>query len=232
MASTSRYAYMSNIENYISNGDLTDAQALVNTCPPAMPMYDPATGVTIADSSGATHVVNNYRKFYKILIDYLGGTISNAEKDTLTAMSGLCPILNGTVVYQARALYAMVFNTANMFTDAICDVGDEGRPGKGNQTATQQNTPSPINGLLQKQNYVLSPNPNNGNMTLIQMQSDLNLVKVEVLNMLGQAVYSAELLFNAGKAQLNMQGNAPGLYVVQLTDSEGNTFICKFVISN
>jgi len=232
MASTSRYAYMSNIENYIGNGDLSDAYALASTCPTPNPQYDPVTGVLVADSSGATHVVANYLKFYKILISYLGGTISDAEKDTLTAMSGLCPTLNGTVVYQARALYAMVYNTAMPFNDDVCYPPEDGGKAANSTNSGPNATASPLNLLSQKQHYVLSPNPNNGNMILVQTQSDPDPVRVEVLNMLGQSVYHADLLFNGGKAQLNMQGNAPGFYVLQLTDSKGNTFICKFVISD
>jgi hypothetical protein len=233
MAASSRFAYMSNIETDIANRDFTSALSLLSTCPTAMPQYDPVTGVIVADSIGATHIVANYMKFYKILIHYLDSTISNEEKDTLKALANRCPITEGTVVYQARSLYAMVFNTVAAFSDDVCNPpADGGKHASTNNIPLIKSSQQPLNLLIQSQQYTLSPNPNNGIMTLIQMLSDNNHVRVVVLNMLGQQVYSDELLFREGKAQLNMQGNAPGLYVLQLTDCKGNSFICKFVISN
>jgi hypothetical protein len=231
LGANSRFAYMSNIENYIGNGDLADAQALVSTCPPAMPMYDPATGVVIADSSGAGHVVHNYRKFYQVLINYLGGNITPDDKDTLAALAGLCPVLNGTVVYQARSLYAMVFNTANVFNDESCEVKERDKSSESNNSGQSYQQSPPVNLFLQRQKYTVYPNPNNGNMILLQKVADANPVKLEILNAIGQIVYSDELYFKANKVPLNIQGIVPGLYVVQLRDSNGNCFILRFVIS-
>lgn len=129
LASNCRYAYITNIENYINIGDLSDALSLVNTSPEANPQYDHLTGVVIADSTGADTVVKNYQRFYKSLIRYIEDSMSSTDSANVVSIAYMCPMLNGLVVYQARALYAMVFNTAASFDDESCNIVDEGRPG-------------------------------------------------------------------------------------------------------
>jgi len=229
MGANSRFAYLTQIEDYIANGYLDSAHAMANTCPTPNPQYDPITGVVIADSSGASHVVNNYRKYYKILIHYLEDSITVAEKDTLTAIAYRCPMTEGAVVYNARALYGVVFNTVTIFSDDICNPGGEGRPGKHNSTGNAY-LPSIENISLAVQQYFLSPNPNNGRFILRQKVPDPNLVNVEIWNAEGKCILKQILTFSNGMSQMNVKSMIPGLYIMHLQDSQGNSFIVKFVV--
>lgn len=229
MAASSRFAYITTLENQIANSDLTGASGTIaGACPVANPQYDPVTGVTVADSTGATHIVRNYRKFYKILVKYLDSTMTTADGDSLTVLANLCPLTDGAVVYQARALYCIVFKAPMLFDDGVCNAGLEGKPGRSSTTSV---SPNPASYLLSQQAYSLAPNPNNGNMTLMQKIRDEQPVRVEVLNMPGQVIYKGSLLFNGNMAPLNLQGLCPGLYLVQLRDSAGNSFVLKFVMN-
>jgi hypothetical protein len=42
-------------------------------------------------------------------------------------------------------------------------------------------------------------------------------------------VYKADILFIAGKVQLNMNSLNPGLYLMRVTDAHAETFTFKFV---
>jgi len=232
MAESSRYAYLTTIENYISVGNFSSACSMLATCPTPNPQYDHATGAIVTDSAGATHVVNNYRKFYRILIHYLNGTISGDEKDSLISLAGLCPATDGTVVYQARGLYAMVFNDVSMFTDEGCNPPDYGKPGRVSTSPAQQNAQLPLPNLsVQEQAYVLSPNPNNGSFALLQKVPDANPVNVEIWNAEGKILSAKMLQFNGGITHLNVQDVTPGLYLLKLQDSKGKIFIVKFVVN-
>jgi len=80
------------------------------------------------------------------------------------------------------------------------------------------------------QQYKLSPNPNSGNLTVMQMIPDDEPVKVEIWNAVGMSVYKTSLQFNNGTAQMKLGSVAPGIYLMQLNDTKGNRFIFKFVV--
>lgn len=185
------------------------------------------------DSSGATHVVNYYRKFYKILIHYLKDSISIAEKDTLTVMAYSCPSTNGGVVYQARGLYGVVFNTVTIFSDDVCNPGGEGRPGKhgNNNNAGNPYVPAIETALSQSQIYSLLPNPNNGDMFLMQKVRDENAVSAVVINAEGQSVYKKQMWFSGNISPINLQYLSPGLYLMVLRDAGGSSYTIKFIVN-
>jgi hypothetical protein len=83
---------------------------------------------------------------------------------------------------------------------------------------------------LKEQTYTLQPNPNNGQLTLQQKALDNNPVKVQVLDAMGRVVYSNSTVFTDGKLSIQLPNNIPGLYLLQLSDNSGNSFIREFVV--
>jgi hypothetical protein len=47
----------------------------------------------------------------------------------------------------------------------------------------------------------------------------------------GQSIYKDKLLFNGNLSNLQLGNIAPGMYLLQLTDSQNRTFNFKFVVS-
>lgn len=80
------------------------------------------------------------------------------------------------------------------------------------------------------QNYNISPNPSDGNITLRQLVKDTDPVFAQIWSTSGVSIYKEELLFTNGVDQLHVVNSVPGLYLLQLTDSKGRVFILKFVI--
>jgi len=89
-----------------------------------------------------------------------------------------------------------------------------------------------VDGLGNKQKYSLFPNPNDGNLTLLQLQPDSKPVMAEIWNAAGVSVFRGQLNFANGKTQLQIDKAMPGLYMLQLVDNSGNRFTIKFVIEN
>jgi hypothetical protein len=82
---------------------------------------------------------------------------------------------------------------------------------------------------LSNQAYSLFPNPNDGNLVLVQKVADTGLVRVDVHDVLGRSVYAQQVRFNEQTHQLQLKNVAPGVYVTIVTDSRGRKYTFKFV---
>ena len=84
--------------------------------------------------------------------------------------------------------------------------------------------------LADGQQYALYPNPNDGNFTVVQGVIDNNPVTAEIRDVVGQSIYKGSLQFSNGVSKLNIASRAQGIYLLELRDSQGRTFIFKFVV--
>jgi hypothetical protein len=158
-----------------------------------------------------------------------GGIMQIIKILLIMVQTNLCPMHDGMVVYQARALYTLVFDSLKVFDDDHnCGVTYD--TGSGERKAQPNHGNMPDVFRLKHQKYWLYPNPNNGNLTIAQSVSDIQLVSAKVFNATGITIYKSELQFSQGKAKLQLNGVVPGLYMILLTDSTGNSFTMKFTI--
>ena len=113
MATSSRYAYLTGIEDDIVNGNLSSAAAEISayTDSKATKTADAASGVHIADDTAANYIVHNYLNFYHLYIKYLAGTMTGDDNTALGTLANLC-VTNGVAIYKARALYAILDRSA------------------------------------------------------------------------------------------------------------------------
>jgi hypothetical protein len=182
----------------------------------------------MADGTGADYVVQNYLDVYRLAIKYGLGELTDADKAEVAELANLCPGIDGTIIYTARGLYSNVFGNL-LALDDNCVTGD---------TSYSRSSQQPIQPVIHNindlsksgQGYSLQPNPNNGNLSITQKVADNSPVKVQVWNATGVIVYSKNGLFENGKMQVHLQNSLPGLYLLQLTDNFGNSFIRKFVV--
>jgi len=181
----------------------------------------------MADATTADAIVVNYRTYYQMYLHYLENVMSSADSAEVTTLANLCPITGGKCVYQARALYDMIYDTLVFFPnncpdtvvfDSIAERHSAPPLPKGD-TATNGN-----------QQYTLYPNPNNGNFVLQQNIADQQPVISEIWDVTGRSIYKGDLHFETRTTTLQMVNEMPGLYLLQLTDSKGRMFKLKFVV--
>jgi hypothetical protein len=241
LASKSRYAYITTIEDYIANEDYHSALGLISDSAsytaPSSWVYDSTTGVVLTDDADADNIIANYLNFYTLYINYrTSDTLAADDTTMLTKLAFKCPMNEGLVVYQARSLYNMLMDSLVVFDeDQICgfptdtvEVVDTGAK-HSNSIAAYNNWLNTQKGSAQQ--YTLSPNPNNGNITIAQKITDNAPVSAEVWNSIGQTTYKGLMMFNGNLGKLQLEGITPGLYVMLLMDSKGKTYTLKFIVN-
>lgn len=226
--SMSRFKYLTDIEYALSTGDLTTANYLL-----ALPIDgmantagDSATQVKMADDVTADNIVENYQQFYSLYIKYVSGTMASTDSLEIMALAQLCPEHNGTVVFQARALYSNIYNDLSMFNDDSCLSADTTYVASRHNPVIKQTSDSTRTVQL----YTLHPNPSDGNIVLQQAVPDGQPVKAEVWSAVGVNIFKDQLYFTNGVDRLHVVNAAPGLYLLRLTDNKNRQFILKFVI--
>lgn len=226
MASGSRFAHLSDIEDALTAGDMTTAAALIATTPaPLSPALciDTTTGVNIKDDSTIDYIVNTHKEFYTIYLHYLQYAMDSVDSASIPVIAQLCPLEYGSVVYKARALYTNVWNDLQVWCEG-CDAAQEEEQGGG-----QRPTIKPTTNDKQGQIYTLYPNPNDGNITLVQKIADTTAIVVDVSDVLGRSVFNEEVRFSNNSYKLNLDKMASGMYVTSIIDAKGRMYIFKFV---
>ncbi len=217
LAAGSRYAWLSNIENAITSGDDSTARSLLSI---GIDTYvdtarDTTTGVVVTDDTVADYIVSNYISLYNEYLLYRDSAMTGADTAIVVALANLCPYTHGQVVYQARALYKILFEDDTTVFNDLCGFDTTaGADSSGARKAITSN--SKIN-----QQYKLFPNPNSGNFILEQSVSDDNPVLIEVRDVLGKIVYKQKNTFKSCKLQIILGNIVPGLYVIQISDGKG-----------
>jgi hypothetical protein len=133
----------------------------------------------------------------------------------------LCPYTNGNVVFQAEAMYRILFADDTTSFDGNCD-SDTSTGGRGvNQGVITTNA---------IQQYKLYPNPNNGSFIIRQSTADITPVSVTIKDVLGRGVFTQSIQFNGGISQLQLSNLPAGVYILQITDANQKISNFKFVI--
>ena len=222
--SGSRYKWLTDIETALAWGDLSTAQSLlsINKDTYLNTSVDTTSGVVMADDSTADGIVENYLSYYGLYLKYIQDSLSSADSATLTALAGLCPETQGAIVYEARALYNVVFLSIGNFEGACGTDTSSSRYAISSQTGGKFDD--------SKQAYQLYPNPNEGDIVLQQLLLDKNPVNLSLINATGIEVLRREIQFGGYLLPMNLGKFVPGLYMLRLTNSNGHSYNLKFVI--
>jgi len=236
MAATSRFKLFTDMENLLSEGEYEAAQELMDTYgieDLTRSDTDTVTGVIMADNPAANKIVANYRAFYRLYINYEANTLTGSDSVEIEYLSTLCPYTNGPVVYKARAMYDLVFDTLRIFENGCDDtavIDTSLSKLTVNTDPTKANTTITTIAMGDGQKYLLYPNPNNGNFTLQQKVSDKEPVIAEIWDVVGRSIYKESIRFDRETTDLRIMNGPPGMYVLQLTDSKNRKFRFKFVV--
>lgn len=223
MAAGSRFAWLADIENAIAAGDQSRAQELLSVPIDAYvdTTVDSLSGVMIQDDVAADYIVNNYIDIANAYLNYSNNTMTTDDRQKVAYIANLCPFLNGNVVFQARMLYAKIFNDD---TTVFVDSCTQDTPPNGSRRAIEGKTET-VN-----QHYQLLPNPNSGSFMIQQSIADNKAVQVEVKDILGKLVYRHSIGFSGNKATIDLGSVTSGMYLVQIATENGNISKFKIVV--
>ena len=238
MATNSRFSLLSQIENKLAKGNKLGADSLLNAHPLdslADTDTNTTTGVRVADDTAAAAnvIVSNYRQFYRLYIKYEDSTLTGADSTAIETMATLCPLTNGAVVYKARALYDIVFDTLRIFeSNCSGEIMAERMAHGGDSMDGPTFVPTAVGTMVGNagQKYLLFPNPNDGNFILQQAVIDNEPVEVEIWDVVGRSIYKEHLQFAEATSSIKVKNTLQGLYLLQITDSKGRMFKFKFVV--
>ena len=227
LAAGSRCAYLTSISNAINAGDIAAAEILIGEDIDAIidTATDTATGAFIADDISVDHIINNYRSFYKLYIKYIDSSMSSADSMEVNTLANMCPLSDGMVIFNARALNALANGASSMYPDNCTDGADTIAARKINSKGNGNS----LTNLKSAQSFKLFPNPNDGNFVIQQQVVDNTLIRVAIIDAMGRNIYDESLQFSGGIGRLKVGNIDPGLYLLELIDNNGRNFKCKFV---
>lgn len=165
------------------------------------------------------NIEENYKRFNEIYIKYKDGL--NMAEDSLDLMmiALKCPFYEGVAVYQARALYNLIFDEKVEFID-IC-------PTEGEQKSLVINVePENIfNGIK------IYPNPAKNQVFISLNNSEITSVQISIMDVNGKVYYSqSELPVSGGIGSFQLD-IAEGLYFVKIINPITNEiFLQKLFI--
>lgn len=188
------------IETDINSGNFTAAQSKITSVNPQ----------NTAES--------NHKLFYDIYLRYLqNGAISANDSSSIWNIANGCPYKDGSVVYQARAMWNMLNENIVVFEDN-CTISDAG---------------SKLNYFQQHENKRISsdeiniyPNPNNG--SFVVMVSERGVYKIEVTDVSGKLLLSEER-YITDKTEMKLNVKA-GVYFMRIYDENKKMTVKKVVV--
>jgi hypothetical protein len=229
LAQNSRYAYLSALQNQLITGNFDSARIMLsyNIDSMANTSIDTITQVRLADNIGADNIIENYMSFCNLYMKFVLDSLSGSDSLSIISLANLCPQRNGTVVYQARALYSFIYNDLSIFNDDSCIDADTSYIAS-RQSFNSNNIIDSIN--IDNQNYNIYPNPNNGLFILTEKVSDGLPVNARILNSIGMTVFSGELIFDINTCLIEMRFLPKGIYLMRITSYKNKNVTIKFVI--
>lgn len=216
IAAGCRIGWLSNIKNAIAKGDKSTALTLLG--------YGIHTYIdtSIGDDTTADYIVTNYITLYNKYLLYQDTSLAGADSAVVKAIANLCPELNGNVVFEARALYRILYEDDTTVFNDTCNIDTSGMVGR--YANNKKSMP------LSLQQYQLFPNPNDGSFTLKQLNTDNTPVNISVQDVLGKRIFLQSMQFINNTTQVQVGNVPPGVYLLQIADGNGKTTNFKFVV--
>ncbi len=151
------------VEASLYNGQIAQAQSINNSV------------------SAVNLVEDNYKNYYTVFTKYKNGNFTSADSATLINLAKLCPGMDGSIVYQARALYNLIYKTVKVYKEDCNTASSNG--------SRLKNDVSNNETLKNNWNVELFPNPTKGNFTLVS-KVESEVLTVTITDITGKLIYS------------------------------------------
>jgi hypothetical protein len=190
------------IEDDLMNTDYINAQIKINSFNPSC------------------QIETNYKDYYQILKRTKDSTYTISDSLNLISLANQCPYIDGGVVFQARALYNILYKGYYKFT-GNCSSNYSSR-----ENTILEN--DEIGVILKSKLY---PNPNNGAFK-IELQNSSKTLKFTVLiyDIMGKAVFKSEYPATAaGTLEIDSK-LLRGTYLVKVIFEDNSADIHRLII--
>jgi hypothetical protein len=163
----------------------------------------------------------NYKTYYQLYDRYTSHNFSAADSNILMELASLCPGNEGPCVYQARALYNVIYQTVLQVTENCDNMEEQGE----RRFAT-----SLPKKYINSWGIELFPNPSHGELT-IRNRSENEVLQLNIKDLSGRVLMNQQIMVRnyTADVRLHLQD---GVYLVTLKNSKNETNIKKLVIAN
>ncbi len=182
--------------------------------------YTYASGLVNGFTPSST-IDQNYKRFYQMYINGMQNTFTSLDSTDLETLASSCPLLNGLVVFQARAFHNSFYNDFKNYEDNCPQAN------KTNDRIAK----TAQSGINKASSIMVYPNPNNGRVYVTGFTADEKTTLIEITDVTGKLVYKQQNNIGNGVIELNLPF-VSGVYFVHVVSSSGATQIQKIVISN
>jgi hypothetical protein len=181
------------IESNLAKGEYEEAQEILNSI---VPNKD---------------IESNYLEYYRIFIKSKTENLDGDDLSSLDNLVGLCPYLDGAIVYQARAFYNSFYNTYITYTDE-CSSG-------GAKIGKNENSESKIDLILKS---TLFPNPNYGNFRIrFNVYFKKQQVEVKIADLSGRLIVKERMIIDETNEITINRNLTNGTYIVKVFLPDG-----------
>ena len=163
-----------------------------------------------------TTIESNYARFYQIYIAAMNGQLSQADSSDLYTLASSCPMLNGTVVFQTRALRNSILSSFYNYEDNCPQSSNVVQKSIGKESATQS--------------LLVYPNPTTGVLNILNLNCVDKMVSVEITDIAGKIVATKQVRCNNGVGQINLDLNN-GVYFIKAIGEDQAERSGKVIIS-
>lgn len=200
------------VEGLLYEGNFTAARGIMGDIEP-----DPANNVAL-----------NCKEFYRLYADYLesvydGAVYSGSDSTDLYDLAHLCPGKEGACIYQARALYELLYPGRVNYLDGCDEEGS--RPASGSNDENQRN------GLLLSQinEMILYPNPAKEELFILNPNEE-EALSVTIKDMCNRIIFTGIVLIHEhlGKTDLDLVN---GIYLVTIVNEKNISVTRKLVVA-
>ena len=199
----SSYATFMAVEDFLYAGNLEDALDLNSAISPG------------------NAVETNYKNYYAfyLLFAVNGFEPTDATDSTdLLALASLCPYQDGAVIYQARALFNLLYKNSFVFTEACEDT--EERKAISFMNKETASTASKIE---------IFPNPASDQLTVLN-SNDTEFIHIVIRDLSNRIVYKNKVKTNHFIANLEL-ALVNGAYLITVINEKNETLTKKLLIS-
>jgi hypothetical protein len=205
------------LSNFYANNKLTEYGKILNGHNDLINGNYSSAISSLNSISSKNNVETNYSNFYTLYSKYCSNSFTDGDNENLLILANKCPVLEGEVIYEARALYNIANFTVALFKNNCPDL---------TISSARLNNNTPPQNVWTANIYPIPAS----NELFIGTNVVQENVSVVITDVNGRVVYENNVKTNNSIANIKLDMSS-GIYFVTLTNVQGDKVIKKLVIA-